>query len=362
MSSQSVRNIFFLCPYPVGSVPGQRFRYEQYIQLLADKDFKLDFFPFLDPATNEILYKKGHLMPKFFGLIYGFIKRFSLLFVIHKADYVFIFREATPIGPPFFEWIISKAFRKKVIYDFDDAIWITDKLKEGRLEKFIRWRSKVESICSWSYKVSCGNEYLCNYARQFNKNVVLNPTTIDTVHLHNPDFYPKPSRDVTTIGWTGSHSTLKYLDALVPVISQLEQKYQIRFLVIADKKPDLELNSLEFLPWKETTEALDLLQIDIGVMPLPDDEWSRGKCGFKALQYLALEIPAIISPVGVNKIIVTPDVNGYLCESDAEWYNKLELLINDQSKRNQLGKAGRLAVEKRYSMSSNSANFLSLFE
>ncbi len=277
-------------------------------------------------------------------------------------DYVFIHREVAPVGPPVFEWLIAKVFRKKIIYDFDDAIWLTDKLKEGFIEKIIRWRSKVGTTCRWSYKVSCGNDYLCAYARKFNSNVVLNPTTIDTEGLHNP---PKERvlTDRITIGWTGSHSTLKYLTAIEPVLKMLEKKYpQVRVLILADRKPDLDLESLLFLPWKKESETADLAKIDIGIMPLPDDEWAKGKCGFKALQYMALEIPAVVSPVGVNSQIITQGEDGFICSTPSEWITALEKLVSDYKLRETMGVNGRKKIVERFSVLSNKNNFINLFD
>jgi len=357
--------ILFLVPYPLGEAPSQRFRFEQYFKILSGKSISFTVHSFLDSQNWQTVYSTGNGMKKAMILISGFAKRFWMLTKLSNYDFIFIHREAAPVGPPVIEWIITHVFKKQIIYDFDDAIWATDKVKEGKIEKIIRWRNKVKKICGWAYKVSCGNNYLCDYARQFNSNVVLNPTTIDTKSLHNPVLYEykKDKIDRIIIGWTGSQSTLKYLESIVPTIQSLEKKYsEIQFLVIANKKPKLDIKSLVFVPWNIASEIPDLLQIDIGIMPLPDDEWSRGKCGFKALQYLALEIPAIISPVGVNSTIVTQDINGYFSSTADEWYNKIELLIKDKTLRTQLGKMGRQAVEQHYSVSSNTANFLALFD
>src|SRR5688500_1091441 len=121
-------------------------------------------------------------------------------------DFVFIHREVSPLGPPIFEWILAKVLKKNIIYDFDDAIWLTDRHDESLVFRLLKWRSKVDLICRWSHKVSCGNEYLCRFAANFNNNVVYNPTTIDTENLHNPSFFKQPSGhlDKITIGWTGS--------------------------------------------------------------------------------------------------------------------------------------------------------------
>ncbi len=163
------------------------------------------------------------------------------------------------------------------------------------------------------------------------------------------------------IGWTGSHSTLKYLEPLVPVLQQLAQEYRFRLLVIADRPPTIHLPILDFVPWQQETEVDDLLGMHIGVMPLPDDPWARGKCGFKALQYLALGIPAVVSPVGVNARIVTHGVEGYHCLTDEDWYQYLAELLTDAGKRAHMGQAGREKVIAQYSVTANTENFLGLF-
>ena len=353
--------VIFLVPYPLGVAPSQRFRFEQYFSLLAINGISYTVQSFLTEKGWRSIFESGKIVYKASAMITGLARRIKILTQVSEFNIVFIHREVCPFGPPFFEWFIAKILRKKIIYDFDDAIWATDKPHEGRVEKIIRWRSKVKNICRWAYTVSCGNEYLCTYARKYNQNILLNPTTIDT-HLHAPDNYAKKNNDTVTIGWTGSHSTLKYVDAIVPTIQFLENKYShIRFLVIANKKPKLNLKSLLFTPWSISSEIEDLMQIDIGIMPLPDDEWSKGKCGFKILQYMALEVPALASPVGVNDKIVDNGNNGFLCSTQQEWLFNLEQLINNYQLRLSMGKQGRSFIEKHYSVSSNSANFLSLF-
>lgn len=297
-----------------------------------------------------------------------FLKAYFLhylkIFKVINYDFVFIHREILPVGPPILEWFIAKILRKKIIYDFDDAIWNTDLKYEPRLQKILKWRSKVASICKWSYKVSCGNEYLCSYALQYNSSVVLNPTTIDTDGLHNPALYAvnKNQKEII-IGWTGTHSTLKYLHDITPILKHLETtNSQVRFVVIADKKPDLDLKSISFVPWSKEHEGQDLMKFDIGIMPLTDDKWSQGKCGFKALQYMALGIPCVASPVGVNKKIIDHASNGFLCTTSSQWQGALSTLISDVQLRKEMGVRAREKVIKDYSVDSNAAVFLSLFQ
>lgn len=354
--------VLFLVPYPLRISPSQRFRFEQYFDVLSSANIQWKAQSFLNNQNRLLFYSGGKPLKKVIALLGGFIKRWFILCRLFSFDYVFIHREAAPVGPPVFEWIIAKIFRKRIIYDFDDAIWLTDKKNESVFEKFTRYRSKVKLICRWSYKVSCGNAYLCKYARSYNANVVLNPTTLDTKTLHNPEIVQKARSEKITIGWTGSHSTLKYLKEIEGVITHLEAKYPaVQLLVIADRRPELSIRSLTFVPWNKQTETEDLARIDIGIMPLPDDEWSKGKCGFKALQYMAMEIPTVVSPVGVNAEIVEPGNNGYFATTEQEWITSLEALINDPALRNRLGKNGRKKIVDQYSVLSNSSTFLGLF-
>lgn len=319
--------------------------------------------PFFSQKAYRRVYQSGNLLSKIYGITESYLKRASLLFRLSPYEFVFIHREATPAGPPIIEFVIAKLFKKKIIYDFDDAIWLTDRNDEPLLFHWIRCRWKVGRICSWSHRISVGNEYLAQYARKFNRHTVVNPTTIDTLTLHTPRASENPQKDHVTIGWTGSHSTLKYLGHIVPVLQLLEKKYsQIRILIIADKDPHLRLENAYFRPWRIESEVTDLCETDIGIMPMPDDEWTQGKCGLKALQYMALEIPALASPVGVNKEIILHGMDGYLCASFADWFTSLEELINNPDKRVAMGRKGRQKVVDRYSVVSNADNFLSLFQ
>ena len=354
--------LLFIVPYPPGRAPSQRFRFEQYLDVLTAKGINFDMASFLDEATWAILYKPGLMGRKVLGILAGLWRRLLLLFSVPGYDFVFIHREAAPIGPPVFEWIIAKVLGKKIIYDFDDAIWMKDPAGEPGLIGRLKWQQKVGSICRWAYKVSCGNEYLADFARQFNANVVVNPTTLDTDLLHNQ------VRDQTqvgppVVGWTGTHTTLRHLDLVWPVLERLEREGQdFVFHVISNEPPaHTGLRSLRYSPWRKQTEIPDLLQFNLGLMPLVDDPWARGKCAFKALQYMALGMPALVSPVGMNTEVVQDGANGFVCATDEEWYRALRQLLASQQERARQGAAARRTIVERYSVASNTDNFLRLF-
>jgi glycosyltransferase involved in cell wall biosynthesis len=352
--------ILFVVPYPTGKAASQRFRFEQYYNLLKEKGIDYEIKPFLSNEIWDILYLPGKFHKKAAGIIGGICKRFLLLFKLKSFDYIFIHREATPIGPAFFEYFASRWLKKKIVYDFDDAIWIPNYSEANSFFSFLKGYSNVKRICKLAWKVSCGNDYLCEYAKQYNKSVVYNPTTIDTLNLHNKqkDQADKPF----VIGWTGSHSTVRYINEILPVLKELESNFKFEFRVISDLPPDMELESLRFVKWKKETEIEDLLSFNVGVMPLLDDKWAKGKCGFKALQYMSLGIPALVSPVGVNTKVVDNKVNGFICQSPEDWKSALEELMSNQTLLEEVSKNTRIKIENFYSVQSNSQNFLALFE
>ncbi|MFN5208177.1 MAG: glycosyltransferase [Bacteroidota bacterium] len=351
--------VLLLFPYPLGRAASQRFRFEQYLDQMRTKGIQINTQAFLHEHAWVLLYARGKLLQKVYHFILGFVRRFFLLFSMREYDYVFIHREAAPLGPPFFEWVIGRVLKKKIIYDFDDAIWLPNASDSNRFFAFLKFHGNVKRICKWSYKISCGNQYLCNYALQYNASVIYNPTTIDTINLHNRVVDTRKQKP--TIGWTGSHSTNRYLQDMIPVIAELEKEFDFDFLVISDVSPELPLRSFKFKKWSKETEIDDLMQMTIGIMPLAEDQWAAGKCGFKALQYMSLGIPALVSPVGVNTIIVDHGINGYICNTRAEWIESLRQLLGNPDTLSLMSANTRKKIESSYSVTSNKANFIALF-
>lgn len=360
MSTKKTR-VLFLGQLPEGISPSQRFRIEAYKDLLAQHNIAYFFQPFFSESARGFIYKKGFLRRKIAAVAAGFLRRCYGLVKYRGVDYVFVQREASPVGPPVFEWLYAKLLRKKLIYDFDDAIWIPNVTDGNQLAGYVKCYWKVALICRWAHKVSAGNAFLAQYASPYNHRVVYNPTCVDTAKKYLPAVSHRTGQSEPIIGWTGSHSTLSYLAALLPVLKKLKQQKRFRLLVICDRKPTFDDIDFSFLPWNASTEISDLCQLDIGLMPLTPDAWSEGKCGFKIIQYMALGIAAVASPVGVNKDIVDHGSNGFLCETEEEWLHGLALLLDDAEKRKVFGEQGRQKIVQQYSVSANAPRFLSLF-
>lgn len=198
-----------------------------------------------------------------------------------------------------------------------------------------------------SAHVMAGNPYLAEYAGQVNANVTIVPTTIDTEKYTVTERTNESA--MPTIGWTGSFSTVQHLDTLRSGLQKLARQTRFRLRVIGTPSYEFDGIDVEAMPWQSETELEDLRSIDIGIMPLPDDAWSKGKCGLKALQFMALGIPTVCSPVGVNTEIIQDGQNGFLARSENEWLEKLSRLLHSAELRNLLGRAGRATVDSRYS-------------
>ncbi|WP_343606931.1 glycosyltransferase family 4 protein [Fluviicola sp.] len=352
------KKIHIIAPYPKGEAPSQRFRFEQYLGFLEEHACEIHYHAFHTQKSWDRLYQKGQFFRKFLDLNYNFLRRWALLFKLAGAKHIFMHREMAHVGPPVFEWFLVKVMRKKYTYDFDDAIWIPNYSSVNARFQKLKCYWKVPYLIRWAEQISTGNEFLANYARQFNPNVQVIPTTIDTRNQHSKlvDHHRKP----IVIGWTGTHSTMHYLDFIVPILRKLEQEYTFVFKVISNKKPDYQLQSLVYQDWKEETEIEDLAEIQIGVMPLVLDAWSEGKCGFKALQYMSLGMASIVSPVGVNTKIVEQQENGLIADSAEEWEAALRQLLRDETLRSKLGEKARKSIIENWSVEAWKENYLKL--
>ena len=351
--------ILFLVPYPPNTAPSQRFRFEQYLDSLSGNGHTFEMVSFWDQSSWSILYSYRNNFKRMLGLLRGYWRRVALLKKLHRFDIIFIHREATPLSVPWMEWYIKNCTKTPIIYDFDDAIWMQETSSKNLLVNLVNRNRKVKAICKWSHTVSCGNSYLAAYAVKFNPQVQIIPTTIDTQNYHIP--LDSDNRQLT-IGWTGSHSTLPYLTPLIPTLKKLQEQHNFVFTVICNHEPDFEMPGLRYVRWTQKDEIKELNSIDIGIMPLPDTDWSRGKCGFKILQYMALEKAAVASAVGVNRDIIQHGQNGLLCYKQPDWSDNLTLLIEDVNLRRKLGVNGRATVERHYSKSAITPPFLSLFD
>lgn len=341
--------------------PGQRFRIEQFLPALEKNGWEIQYSNILDQKDDAIFYASGHYLGKFRIMIKSFLQRLRDLKQAKNVDAVFIYREAFMLGTTYFEKRLAKR-QIPVIFDFDDSIWLNDTSAGNQKLSWLKKPQKTAKICQLVDHVFVGNEYLAQYARQFNKNVHILPTVIDTTY-HKPK-QKNTSKSKLCIGWTGTEPTLKHFETIVPTLKILNERFpdKLCFRVIVNFPYKTNEIPLEVIQWDRTTEINTLQDFDIGIMPLPDNQWTRGKCGFKGLQYMALEIPTIMSPVGVNSEIIRDGQNGYLASDEKEWIEKISKLIESESLRREMGVAGRKTVIENYSQHAWKDSYVAHFE
>lgn len=353
------KKVLFIANHRLGRSPGQRFRFEQYLDYLEENGYEWELSNIISEKDDVLLYQKGKYLQKAIIGFKSWLKRWKDARRANDFDIIFIFREALLTGSSLFERKFSQS-TAKVIFDFDDAIWLPNVSAGNKALQVLKKPSKIDTIIHYADVVFAGNKYLASFAEAFCKDVKVIPTTIDTnYHIREEN----SSTDKLCIGWTGTQTTLKYIEPLKQVFVELQQKYgnKIYFKVICDQPWDMQGIDLVNEKWDKASEIEQLASIDIGVMPLTEDAWSLGKCGFKGLQYMAMESAAILSPVGVNKEIIEDGKNGFLAETLEDWKRTLTLLIEDEELRKKIGKEGRKTVKERYSVNAYKPMYLRYF-
>jgi glycosyltransferase involved in cell wall biosynthesis len=335
--------VLALVPYPLGLAPGQRYRIEQWAPHLAAEGVHLTFDAFLTRAGLERLYRSGHLWAKTWAVTRGWGRRLRTLQQLERYQAVYVYREAAFLGTSWLERTIARTH--PLVYDFDDAIYLPRASEANAWARPLKSPGKAVRISHVASRVVVATEILAAAARRWSSSVTVVPSTIDT------DLYvvrPRTPNARPVLGWTGSLTTAPYLELLLPALRALRAQCDYRLRVVG-ARPALPGIDVEYVPWSAETEVDDLRSLDVGLMPMPDDAWARGKAGMKALQYMALGIPPVVSPVGANPDIVEDGVSGFHARSDDEWCGRLRELLASPDLRERLGHAARQVVVSRYS-------------
>lgn len=321
-----------------------RVRFIQYIPHLHAAGIQVSIFPLLNNSYIESLYLGSRPLLE---ILRGYWKRLIELLRIRRFDVLWIEKELFPWLPAGVEKIFLQA-APPLILDLDDAVFHGYDQSRSMLVNKLLGR-KIDLLMKRADLVTAGNPYIAKRAINAGASkVVVVPTVVDVSRYDkSAEHQDKP---IVTIGWMGSPSTASYLRIVQSPLQELSNCYPIRCVAIGARRDQLAGTPFEIRAWAEETEASDLAELDIGIMPLPDAPWERGKCGYKLIQYQAAGLPVVASPVGVNVEIVTPGYNGFLATSEQEWFRSLEQLVVDAETRKKMGEAGRKRVEENYSL------------
>ena len=333
-------------PYPLGIAPGQRYRIEQWAPYLRDLGIEVTFQAFATADLNRTLYQRGRWAAKAGGMAAGLARRFTQALQARAYDAVFLQREASLLGPAWSERLLH-ARQPAIVYDFDDAIYLPYVSPTNRYLSYLKFPWKTRTLCRLAAAVMAGNDHLAAYAGRYNDRVFVVPSTV-SMREYEPRPEPAPGR-LPVIGWTGSHSSVPYLALVREALQELRRRRPFRLLLVGVEHYELPGLEVECRPWSAATEVRDLWDMDVGIMPLPDEPWARGKCGMKAIQYMGVGIPAVVSPIGANREIVVDGTTGFHAATSAEWIDRLDRVLADAELRRALGAAAREGVRARFS-------------
>jgi glycosyltransferase involved in cell wall biosynthesis len=345
MSERRLR-VLALVPYPLRQAPGQRYRIEQWAPYLSDHGIDIHFEPFADQELASSLYRRGLYASKAWRMCRAWLRRVRSAWRSSGFDVVYIHREAALVGPASLERL-ARWRSPSLVYDFDDAIWLRYVSPRNQYLSYLKAPGKTRAICRIASAVTVGNETLAAFARRYNPAVTVVPSTV-SLREYRQRPHPR-SAAIPAIGWTGSHSSIQYLHLVDSALQALARRRRFRFVVIGVEDYRLEGVDVECRRWREDTEVEDLWSLDVGIMPLSEDPWANGKCAMKAIQYMGVGIPAVVSPVGANRDVVQHGACGLHARTQDEWVRALERLLDDTALRTEMGAAARRRVERHYS-------------
>ena len=308
--------VLFVVPHPIEG-PSSRFRVYQYIPYLEAHGVECTVSPFVSSRNVQELYKDGNTLRKIGLTLGGLVRRGFDAIRARQYDIVFVLREAFALGPPFVEWSLTRA-GKHMIYDFDDAIYMPA-LSYKNVIDHLRDFDKPAKVINMADTVITGSQYLANYAKNTTSGTVeVLPTVVDH-SVYCPRNGNADTKEVT-LGWIGTPRGSGYVADMMPVFQKLSARHpNLKMVFIGCAPFDTAGLPITFRDWALEREPSDIAEFDIGIMPLTDDEETRGKCGFKLIQYMSSGVAAIGSPVGANNDIIEDGVSGLLADHPSEW-------------------------------------------
>jgi len=353
------KKICIVCPYPEGVAPSQRLKYEQYSPYFKKNHWQVEIHSFQSLKLWNIVYKKGNLIHKILYTFLGYINRIKLLFSLRQFDVVYIHLWVTPFGFAFFEWLYC-LIAKKVVFDIDDLVFIDNTSTANSWISKLKGKNKPIYLMKKANHVITTTPYLVEFCKKYNANVTAIPPSLDGEIIF-PNKKQKQHNQII-IGWSGSHSTIKYLELVEAPIQNIGKKYDIDFLVFGVEKYQLNGVKIICIPWNAQIENDVFNQMDIAIFPLHEDLWSKGKYGGKMIQYLAAGLPMIISDANeIISSVIQNEHDGIVVKNkNTDWELAFEKLITSSELREKLSKNARTKFNNIFSIEANKNTYLNI--
>ena len=346
--------VLALASYPIEAA-ATRFRLQQFVAPLAARGISLNIHPFLTSQQFRELYRRDAAVRVAAGLVNSGVRRLFDIARARTADVILIQREAMLFGPPAIEWVLTHGLRRPMVLDLDDATYVSyESPTYGAFTKTLKWFSKTNDLIKWATIVVCGNRSIADYAASKGARARIIPTVADT-EVFKPVARNDPQAPLT-LGWVGTHSTFPYLESIFPVLSSLAERFSFRLKIVGSGRDRITVPgvTVENLGWAMDREVQDFQSIDLGLYPIDatlySGKWAQGKSGFKAVQYMAVGVPFVATPIGASTEIGEPGVTHFFASTNDEWYRSLERLMDDPDRRLKMGVAGRAHAVAHYGL------------
>lgn len=351
--------VLALVPHQHGHAPGQRSSVELWENVLRPAGIRLHFAPFETNRLRQILFHAGHYPAKTGEMLRAYFHRIKLLQNLDEFDAVFVYREAALIGPAFLEKMVARR-GKPIIYQLDDPLFVPYRSPSNGYFSYLKFFSKVSEICRLAKVVIVNSTQIHDYVSQYSQSIWQIPTIVDTTkYVFDPNLLAND--DEVCIGWSGSSTTINNIRVIAGALRRLSEQVSHRVHLIGGKQFDLPGVRYTAQEWAAETEVEDLRRIQVGMVPLPVNEWNKLKFFMKTAQFMALGIPPVATPLGSNPQVIEHGVTGFLADSDEEWIKYLRLLIEDRELRTRMSYRAAEVAKDKYSLAANADKIIQAF-
>ena len=350
-------DVLTLIPNRHGFAPGQRGSIELWEKVLEPEGIHLHWAPFETERLREIIYKPGHTFEKAVEMVRGYVERMQILKRLDDYDAVFVYREAALLGPAFLEKRIAR--KKAIIYQLDDPLYVPYRSPSNGYLSYLKFFGKIADICRLSKVVIVNSSHHYEFVSKFNRNIWQVPSIVDTERYV---FRPEPENlERVTIGWSGSPTTTKNIKVVADALRSLSEKVDCSLHLIGGTDFDLPGVHYTSQPWRAETEVEDLRRMQVGMIPLPVNEWNKRKFYMKTAQYMALGIPPVCTPMGSNPEVIEHGRTGFLADTKEEWVEYLSRLVRDSDLRRSMAERAARVARERFSPEANAPKVIEAF-